>query len=82
MVEIPTSDDLNLITGNHYFPPDTIPEVTSNYFRFLKRNLDTQNACLITVWEFNTPGLNRILGLSVPNFHYYSNLGALNNAVG
>jgi hypothetical protein len=37
MVEIPTSDDLNLPTGNHYFPPDTIPEVSANYFRFLEK---------------------------------------------
>jgi hypothetical protein len=34
-VEIPTSDGLNLIIGNHYFPPDTKPENIANYFRFL-----------------------------------------------
>jgi hypothetical protein len=26
-VEIPTYDGLNLLIGNHYFPPDTKPEV-------------------------------------------------------
>jgi hypothetical protein len=34
-VEIPTSDGINLLIGNHYFPPDTKPEVITNYFRFL-----------------------------------------------
>jgi hypothetical protein len=32
-VEIPTSDGLNLLIGNHYFPLDTNPEVITNYFR-------------------------------------------------
>jgi hypothetical protein len=34
-VEIPTYDGLNLLIGNHYFLPDTKPEVIANYFRFL-----------------------------------------------
>jgi hypothetical protein len=42
-VEIPTSDGLNLLIGNHYFPPDAKPENIAKYFRFLENNLDTHN---------------------------------------
>jgi hypothetical protein len=33
-VEIPTSDGLNLLIGNYYFPPDTKPENIVSYFHF------------------------------------------------
>jgi hypothetical protein len=33
-VEIPTYDGLNLLIGNHYFPPDTKPEVITKTFAF------------------------------------------------
>jgi hypothetical protein len=31
-VEIPTLDNFNLLIVNHYFPPDTKPEIITNYF--------------------------------------------------
>lgn len=37
-VEIPTLDNQNLLIGNHYFPPDTKPEVIANYFRSSEDN--------------------------------------------
>jgi hypothetical protein len=36
--EIPAYDGLNLLIGNHYFPPDSKPEAVTNYFRFLENN--------------------------------------------
>jgi hypothetical protein len=72
MVETPASDNLNLLTETHYFSPDTIPEVTFAFCK--KKKTDTQNFSVIMVGEFNTPGLNWILGLSLPNLHYYSKL--------
>jgi hypothetical protein len=48
-LEISTSDGLNLLIGNHYFPLDVIPENITNYFRSLENNLDTHNFRLIMV---------------------------------
>lgn len=36
-----TLDGLNLLNGNLYFRPDTKPEMTTNYFRFVENELDT-----------------------------------------
>ncbi|PNF20040.1 hypothetical protein B7P43_G05817 [Cryptotermes secundus] len=73
-VEIPTSDGLNLLIGNHYFPPDANPENIANYFRFLENNLDTHNFRVIMVGDFNAPGFDWKSGLALPNSHYYSKL--------
>jgi hypothetical protein len=35
-VEIPTFDGLNLLIENHYFPPNTKPEIIANYFHVLE----------------------------------------------
>jgi hypothetical protein len=47
-----------LLIGNHYFPPDTKPEIITNYFRFLENKLDTHNFRAIIVGNFNTPGFD------------------------
>jgi hypothetical protein len=73
-VEIPIYDCLNLLIGNNYFPPDTKPEVITNYFRFLENNLYTQNFRDILMGDFNTPRFNWKRGLSQANCHYYSKL--------
>jgi hypothetical protein len=65
-LELPTMDSLNLLIGNHYFPPDTKPEFITNYFRSLENKLDTQNFRVIMVGDFNTPGFDWNRGLSVP----------------
>jgi hypothetical protein len=31
-VKIPTADGINMLIGNHYFSPDTKPEVITGYF--------------------------------------------------
>jgi hypothetical protein len=36
-VEIPTPNCLNLLIGNHYFPPNIKLEITANYFNFLEK---------------------------------------------
>jgi hypothetical protein len=73
-VEIPTLDSLNLLIGNHYFPPDTKPEVITNYFRSLEDKLDTNNFRVVIVGDFNAPGFDWDHGLSAPDCHYYSKL--------
>jgi hypothetical protein len=62
---------LNLLIGNHYFPPDTKPQIIANYFRFLENKLDTHNFRVIIVGDFNTPGFDWKFGLTLPNSHYY-----------
>jgi hypothetical protein len=73
-IEIPTSDGLNVLIGNHYFPPDTKHENIANYFRFLENNLDAHNFRVIMVGDFNAPGFDWKIGLSLPNSHHYSKL--------
>jgi hypothetical protein len=46
-VEIPTDEGLNMLNGSHYFPPDTKPEVITDYFRHLENTLDTDNTRVI-----------------------------------
>jgi hypothetical protein len=42
-VEIPTAEGISILIGIHYFPPDTKPEVITDYFRHLENTLDTNN---------------------------------------
>jgi hypothetical protein len=65
---------LNLLIGNHYFPPppDAKPENTANYFRFLENKLDTHNFRVVMIGDFNAPGFDWKSGQSLPNCHYYS----------
>jgi hypothetical protein len=60
-LEIPTFNCLNLLIGNHFFPPNTKPEIIVN-------RLDTYNFRVNKFGDFNSPGL------SWPNSHYYSKL--------
>jgi hypothetical protein len=48
--EIPTSDGISILTGNHYFPPDNKPEVITDYFRHLENTLDTNNTVLASFY--------------------------------
>jgi exonuclease III len=57
-VEIPTADDINMLSGNHYFSSDTKPEVIIGYFRHLENNLDTNNTSVVLLGDFNAPGFN------------------------
>jgi hypothetical protein len=75
--EIPTFNGFNLLIGNHYFPPDTKPEIIANYFLFVETKLDSQNFRVIMIGDFNTPGFDWESGLSLPNSHYYSKLRAM-----
>jgi hypothetical protein len=73
-VEIPTSDGLNLLTGNHYFLPDATTEHITNYFLFLENKLDTHNFRVTVVGDFNAPGFEWKSRLSLPNSLDYSKL--------
>jgi hypothetical protein len=67
-------DNFNLLIGNHYFPPDTKPEIIINYFCSLEDRLDTKNFRVVMVGDFSTPGFDWNRGLSDPDSHYYSKL--------
>jgi hypothetical protein len=73
-VEVPTDDGINLLVGNHYFSPDTKPEVITHYFRHLENNLDTNNKRVILLGDFNAPSFNWERGSPLPKCHHYSKL--------
>jgi hypothetical protein len=56
-VEIPTADGISMVIDNHYFSPDTKPEVMINYFHHLENSLNT-NTRVILLGDFNAPGFN------------------------
>jgi endonuclease/exonuclease/phosphatase (EEP) superfamily protein YafD len=47
-----------MLIGNHYFSPETKPEVISAYFHNLENILDTNNTRVILLGDFNAPGFN------------------------
>jgi hypothetical protein len=63
-----------LLIGNHYFPPDTKPEVIINYFRSLENKLGTPNFRVTMVGDFNKPGFDWSHSQSLLGCHYYSKL--------
>jgi hypothetical protein len=73
-VEIPTADGISMLTGNHYFSPETEPEVITAYFHYLENILGTNNTHVILPGDFNAPGFNWETGASLPKCHYYSKL--------
>jgi hypothetical protein len=65
-IELPHFDGENLLTANHYFPPDTSPNTIFDYFSFLEYKLDTTYYRLILMGHFNTSGFDWKCGLPVP----------------
>jgi hypothetical protein len=63
-----------MLIGNHYFSPDTKPEVIADYFRHLENNLDTNNTRVILLGDFNAPGFNWESGTLLPKCNFYSKL--------
>jgi hypothetical protein len=65
-----------LLIGNHYFSPETKPEVITEYFRFLENILYTNYFRVISLWDFNAPGFNWEIGSPLLDCHYeyYSEL--------
>jgi hypothetical protein len=63
-----------MLIGNHYFSPDTKPEVITHYLHHLEITLDTNNTRIILLGDFNAPGSNWERGTPLPNCHYYSKL--------
>jgi hypothetical protein len=70
-VWIAVSDNVNLLTGNHYFPPDCNVTITDNYLHFLEQNLNANQYRVIMLGDFNV--LNNVLinGEPLPSSHYY-----------
>jgi hypothetical protein len=52
-LNLTNSDGDNLLIGNHYFPPDVLPDTLFNYF-FLENKLDTKYywSILLAVYKF------------------------------
>jgi hypothetical protein len=73
-VEIPTADCISILIGNHYFPPDTKPEVIIDYLRHPENTLDTNKTRIILLGDFNAPGFNWESGTPLSKCHYYSKL--------
>jgi hypothetical protein len=73
-VEIPTADGITVLIGNHYFSPDTKPEVITDYFRHLENSLNTNNTRGSLLGDFNAPGGNWESGTPLPNCHDQSKL--------
>jgi hypothetical protein len=63
-----------MLIGNHYFSPDTKPEVPTDYFYHLQNTLDTNNTHIILLGDFNAPGFIWESGTSLLKCHYYSKL--------
>jgi hypothetical protein len=63
-----------MLIYNHYFSPDTKPEVISHNFHHLENTLDTNNARVILLGDFNASGFNWESGTHLHKCHYYSNL--------
>jgi hypothetical protein len=73
-VEISVIDSHNLLIGNHYFSPDILPGVITDYFHFLENTLDTNNFRVSLLGDFNAPGFDWMLGSPLHNCHYCSKL--------
>jgi hypothetical protein len=73
-VEIPTADGINILVGNHYFSPDTKPEVITGYFRHPENSLDTNNTHDLLLADFKALGFNWESGTPLPKCHYYCKL--------
>jgi hypothetical protein len=73
-VEIPTADGISMLISNHYFSPETKPEVVSAYFHRLENILGTNNIRVILRGDFNAPGFNWEIGAPLPKCHYYPKL--------
>jgi hypothetical protein len=73
-VEMPTTDGLNLLIGNHYFAPDAFVDTIKQYFCSLENVLDTYNCRVLVAGDFKVPGIDWKRGLSSRSSHYYNNL--------
>ena len=72
-VEPPTPDVENLLTGNHDFPPDTLPNTTVNRFSYFssENEPETKSNRVVLMEDFNTPGLTGNAGCLYQIFRRY-----------
>jgi hypothetical protein len=68
--EIPGSDNVNLLIGNHYFPSDCSVTIIDNYLNSLERNLNAYQYRVIILSDFNTQNYDWINGAPFPNSYY------------
>jgi hypothetical protein len=55
-----------MLIGNHYFPPDTKPNVITDNFRHLENTLDTNNTRVILLGNVSAPDFNWESGTPLP----------------
>jgi hypothetical protein len=72
-IEILVFDGLNLLVGNHYFPPNTGVKEIENFFNFLETNLNKKNFRLGFLSDFNVHGYGWVKGFPHPNLQYCNN---------
>jgi hypothetical protein len=68
-IGIPILDGLNLLTGNHYFLPDSDSKTTEQHFYSLEDNLNPRSF-LVILGDFKVPGNDRDNGFLQANPHY------------
>jgi hypothetical protein len=73
-IEILLPDGFNLLTGNHYFLPNTDVKVTENYFNSLEIKLNPQNVRVVLLSDLNVPGFDWANGFPQANSHYYTKI--------
>jgi hypothetical protein len=73
-IEISVSDNFNLPTGTHYFPPDCNVTIIDSYLKCLEQNLNAYQYWVIMLGDFNVP----MTGLKVCHFQILTTTIKLN----
>jgi hypothetical protein len=63
-----------MFIDNHYFSPETKPEVITVYFYHHENILDPNNTRVILLGDLGAPGFNWEIGAPLLKCHYYSKL--------
>ena len=70
-VEIPSSDGLNLLTGNDCLAPDTTADTLKRYFGYTQRALHTHNSRVLLLADINVASFDWKLGRLFPDVSHY-----------
>jgi hypothetical protein len=74
-IEIPVSDNLNLLIGNHsYTFLLIVVSIIDSYLKFFKQNLNVRQYQVIMSGDFNVPNYDWIDGAALLNFYYYGKI--------
>jgi hypothetical protein len=73
-LKILVRDSLNLLIGNHYFPPDCKATTIDTYLQSLEQNLNTHQYQVIMLGDFNVPNYNWTNSGPLPNSYYFDKI--------